>query len=129
MRPAPGPAASPPWEALRERLTRLADTLEPAAPAEARALRETVEAWWREQQAWGEALASTLSVHHEINNALVGVRGNAQLVLIGPHGREVAVRERMEVVIRESDRIHQAAGRLRDLKAALVASGPAARAA
>jgi nitrogen-specific signal transduction histidine kinase len=100
-------------------LTALAETLEAESPAAARALRETLESWWREQLEWNRQTASLLTLHHEINNALVGVRGNAQLLMIGPAGKVPGVRERLEVVIRESERIQQAASRIRGLRAAL----------
>jgi nitrogen-specific signal transduction histidine kinase len=121
--------APPPWESLRERLVALADDLEGHAPREAAALRATVESWWSDQQGWTDEAARRLASHHEINNALVGVRGNAQLVLLGPFGREPAIRDRLEVVIREADRIQQAAARLRQVRAALGYGGGAARAA
>lgn len=114
--PAPPP---PPFETLHQRLTEFADTLEAESPAAASALRETLESWWREQLEWNRETAALLTLHHEINNALVGVRGNAQLLMIGPAGKVPGVRERLEVVIRESERIQQAASRIRGLKAAL----------
>jgi len=74
-------------------------------------------------------------VYHDINNALVGVRGNAQLLLMGPAGAVPGARDRLEVVLRESDRIREAAHRLNALKSVLAAlaresePGPASRAA
>jgi nitrogen-specific signal transduction histidine kinase len=129
VRPAGPSLAPPPWEALRARLSAIADALEAHSPVDAAALRDAAEAWWGEQHAWAEELARALAAHHEINNALVGVRGNAQLVLLGPFGREAGVRERLEVVIRESDRIQQAVARLGGVRAALGHGGGAARAA
>uniref|UniRef100_A0A832I004 Signal transduction histidine kinase dimerisation/phosphoacceptor domain-containing protein n=1 Tax=Eiseniibacteriota bacterium TaxID=2212470 RepID=A0A832I004_UNCEI len=129
MNPAEPRPSAPPSAALRARLDAVADALASRAPEEARALREAADAWWREQQAWELDLARALSLHHEINNALVGVRGNAQLVLLGPHGREPAVRDRLEVVIRESERIREAAARLRGIRSGLGADGGSARAA
>jgi nitrogen-specific signal transduction histidine kinase len=58
-------------------------------------------------------------VHHEINNASVGVRGNAQLMLMQPAGQAPGVRERLEVVLRESGRIQEATVRLGELKGLL----------
>ena len=66
-------------------------------------------------------MARQLGVHHDINNALVGVRGNAQLLLMGPAGQTPGARDRLEVVLRESDRIREAAHRLNALKSALAA--------
>ncbi len=129
----PGPDAglgSPPYVALRLRLLDLAGTIEGEGEPEAsRALREVVGAWWEEQQRWNQGLAGRLGVHHEINNALVGVRGNAQLLLMGPMGQEPALKERLEIVIRESVRIKEAASRLRELKSALGGSDQTSRAA
>jgi nitrogen-specific signal transduction histidine kinase len=119
----------PPYEPLRGRLLALAGGLEPDQPSVAAELRREVEAWWPEQQAWLARIREVLAVHHEINNALVGIRGNAQLIQRGAAGRQPGVSERLEVVIRESQRIQEAVGRLRDAKAALLGPGPASRAA
>ena len=77
--------------------------------------------WWQEERDWTGAVARQLTVHHDINNALVGVRGNAQLILMGPAATAPGVRDRLEVVLRESDRIREAAQRLNALKVALTA--------
>jgi nitrogen-specific signal transduction histidine kinase len=101
----------------------------------ARELHASLETWWREQLGWTGEVARQLDVHHEINNALVGVRGNAQLLLMGPAGQTPGARDRLEVVLRESDRIREAAHRLNALKSALSAmvresqSPPSSRAA
>jgi nitrogen-specific signal transduction histidine kinase len=79
-------------------------------------LRTLVEDCRKEQEAWNTQVEDLLAVHHEINNALVGVRGNAQLMLMNPAGQGPGVRERLEVVLRESGRIQEATARLRDLK-------------
>ena len=124
--PAPPP---PPYEGLHERLTALAQSFAQDAPRAAAALQAEVDAWWHDQQEWNRNTAALLSLHHEINNALVGVRGNAQLLMIGPAAGLPGVRERLEVVIRESERIQQAAARVRGLKVAIGTKGPDARAA
>jgi signal transduction histidine kinase len=121
--PAPAPVPAPPWDRLRAHLLARAGDLTAAGHgAEGAALLATVEAWWEEQQQWNGSMAGLLSVHHEINNALVGVSGNAQLLLMGPAGQLAGVRERLEVVMRESQRIRDAALQLRHLRTAL---GPA----
>ena len=108
----------PPWEALKARLESEADALASAGDAAgAEALRAVVGGWWAEQQVWNTQLLSVLAVHHEINNALVGVRGNAQLLLMNPAAQQPGFRERLEVVLRESSRIQEAAGRIAELKA------------
>ena len=127
--PEAAAASPPPYDALYRQLTALAEQASGEAPRVAAALQELVEAWWREQQEWNRKTADLLSLHHEINNALVGVRGNAQLLMIGPAAGQPGVKERLEVVIRESERIQHAAARIRGLKAVLVAAGPDARAA
>ena len=112
--------APPPFLILRERLEEQATTMELAGDAgTAVALRALVEAWWFEQEAWNTRVRDVLGVHHEINNALVGVRGNTQLMLMDPSGLAPGVRERLEVVLRESGRIQEATLRLRDLKGVL----------
>jgi nitrogen-specific signal transduction histidine kinase len=85
----------------------------------ARELREVLETWWEEQRGWTGEVARQLGVHHEINNALVGVRGNVQLLLMGSAAQAPGVKDRLEVVLRESNRIREAAARLNALKAAI----------
>ena len=110
----------PPWEVLKDRLESEADALASAGDAAgAEALRALVGGWWAEQQVWNTRLLAVLAVHHEINNALVGVRGNAQLLLMNPAAQTPGFRERLEVVLRESSRIQEAAGRIAELKAGL----------
>ncbi len=128
----PGEPAFPPapWLTLPARLTEQAESLERAGQADAaRALRAAIEAWWVEQRAWDAEATRVLSAHHEINNALVGVRGHAQLLMMGPASQQPGVRERLEVVIRESARIQEAAGRIRELKQAIDGPARPARAA
>jgi signal transduction histidine kinase len=108
---------APPWLLLRERLAQEADAAEARGEAEsAAALRELARDWWERQVAWNGKVAEALGAHHEINNALVGIRGNAQLLLMNPAVQSPGIRERLEVVLRESGRIQEAAGRLRELK-------------
>jgi signal transduction histidine kinase len=123
-----GPLPPPPFQGLRARLLAHADALDASGSTDtALALRALVDSWWDEQQQWNGEISRFLSLHHDINNALVGVRGNAQLLMMGPAGREPGVKERLEVVIRESGRIQDAASRLVELRSAL--AGSAARAA
>lgn len=110
----------PPWEALKHRLEAEADTLASTGDAVGAAtIRAAVAGWWCEQQAWNARMLESLAVHHEINNALVGVRGNAQLLLMNPAAQQPGFRERLEVVLRESSRIQEAAGRIAELKTGL----------
>jgi nitrogen-specific signal transduction histidine kinase len=112
-----GSEPGPPWELLRERLEEEIRGRESRGDHEAaEALRRIVAAWWAEQVAWNDRMSNVLGVHHEINNALVGIRGNAQLLLMNPAVQHQGVRERLEVVLRESSRVQEAAGRLRELK-------------
>jgi hypothetical protein len=126
---APGPTEAPnPDAQLRATLLDHAQRLESGAgEVAARDLRAAVARWWEERDAWNARLAGVLRVHHDINNALVGVRGNAQLILMGPAAAVPGVKDRLEVVLRESRRIQEAAGQLRELKAALLegTDGPA----
>jgi signal transduction histidine kinase len=111
---------TPPWEGLKGRLESEAAALAAAGDAAGAAtLRALVAQWWNEQLAWNARAVELLSVHHEINNALVGVRGNAQLLLMNPAAQQPGFRERLEVVLRESSRIQEAAGRIASLKAGL----------
>jgi len=73
-------------------------------------------------------LLTTLSVNHDINNALVGVVGNTQLLGMGPAANVPGVKERLEVIAREANRIKGAASRLSELKHALLVEGGLGRA-
>ena len=120
----------PPWEDLRTRLETEAATLEAAGhTAEAARLRATVAQWWEHQSEFNARIQEVLGVHHEINNALVGVRGNAQLLLMNGGAQVEGLRERLEVVLRESGRIQEASGRLRELKTSFGGVDPHTRAA
>ena len=120
----------PPYERLREQLLEDASARERGGdPEGAAAMRSMVDGWWNEQEQWNTRVRDVLGVHHEINNALVGVRGNLQLVLKDPAGPSPDARQRLEVVLRESNRIQEAAARLRDLKAILGGPIPGSRAA
>lgn len=111
---------SPPWSILRTRLEELAGACSARGEAETAGLLLGLLAEWHpEQRAWEEQALETLSAHHDINNALVGVRGNAQLLMMNPVAQAPAVRERLEVMLRESSRIQEAAGRLRSLRTSL----------
>ncbi len=68
-------------------------------------------------------LLSTLSLNHDINNALVGVVGNTQLLGLGPAAQLPGVKERLEVIAREANRIKGAAQKLSELKQALLVEG------
>jgi nitrogen-specific signal transduction histidine kinase len=114
------PLPTPPHVALREAVRSAVAELEVAGQTVlARRLDEAAAEWWREQRDWTGAVARQLAVHHDINNALVGVRGNAQLLMMGPAALTPGVRDRLEVVLRESDRIREASQRLHALKLAL----------
>jgi nitrogen-specific signal transduction histidine kinase len=118
------------WDGLRERFEQEAAALDAlGAHAAAASLRALAGEWWTEQQAWNTRLSEVLGVHHEINNALVGIRGNAQLLLMNPAVQQQGIRERLEVVLRESGRIQEATGRLRELKTGFGGSSPQTRAA
>ena len=85
-----------------------------------RALADHLIEWEAEviRQA-GEALA----VHHDIRNALTGVLGNAQLVLMGPGADVPGVRRRLESLVHEAERIKDITDRLHQARAGLLASG------
>ena len=108
---------------FRSRMLQFAEEMAASgAVVNAATLRNSVEAWWQEQNAWQQEVSRMLDVHHEINNALVGVRGHAQLLLLGPIGSEPRVRDRLEVIIRESERIEKAARQLREVRNRLIGS-------
>jgi len=112
----------PPYAPLRDAVHAAAAELAAAGRSdEALRLSAAVAEWWQGERDWTGAVARQLTVHHDINNALVGVRGNAQLIMMGPAAAAPGVRERLEVVLRESDRIREAAQRINALKMALTA--------
>jgi signal transduction histidine kinase len=111
---------SPPWESLRERLLERVEGMRASGDESGAAvLRALVETWWGEQQRWTEALREALRANHEINNALVGVSGNAQLLLLSPTGQQPAVRERLQIILREAGRVERAARELQETRARL----------
>lgn len=123
-----GAPSGPPWLRLRGRLVALADELRSLGhERESAALGQEIESWWSEQATWDAELQQGLAVHHDVANALVGVRGNVQLMLMGNAGTPPAIRERLEVVLRESTRIQDAVARLRELKARVVPELPEGR--
>jgi len=114
------PLGPPPYGRLRSRIAARLEALRSAgAPDLARAVERELEAWSEEQREWDTRLIELLRVHHDINNALVGVSGNAQLLMRDPVAERPGVRERLEVVVREAQRIQGAAARLRELKSVL----------
>ena len=121
---------APSYATLHQRLMAGLAALEAGSGGpSAGGLRETIDEWWRVQRDWNDQLVQLFGMYHEVNNALVGIRGNAQLLQMGPVGQHPGVQERLEVVIRESQRIHDAIGRLREAKAALLGPDSASRAA
>ena len=113
-------SGAPPWETLRERLLERAEGMRAAGDeAGAAVLHALVEEWWGEQQEWTEVLCEALRANHEINNALVGVSGNVQLLLLSPTGQEPGVRERLQTILREAGRVERAIRGLQETKARL----------
>jgi signal transduction histidine kinase len=55
---------------------------------------------------------AALAAHHDIRNALTGVLGNAQLLLMGPAAEVPGARRRLESLTREAERIRDLAERL-----------------
>ena len=124
------PLGPPPYARLRDRLARQVDDLREHGETEiATALEQEMESWSVEPRVPFALLVELLRLHHDINNALVGVSGNAQLLMRDPVAQKPGVRERLEVVVREAQRILGAAGRLRELKALLQGGSGESRAA
>lgn len=117
---------SPPWEGLRASLLDRSEAMAATGDtAGAAILHALVESWWQEQQLWDAALRQAMMANHEINNALVGVSGNVQLLLMSAPGRQPGIRERLEVVLREAGRVERAARSLGERKAQLgIGSAP-----
>lgn len=120
----------PPYGSLRARLDAPLRALrDRGGAASAAEISAVLNIWWGEQLEWESQLIELLRLHHDINNALVGVSGNLQLMLRDPVCTQPGVRERLEVMLREAGRIRDAAGRLRELKTALQGGAGGARAA
>ncbi len=110
----------PPWETLRRQLVARSEAMAAAGDtAGAAVLHALVESWWLEQAAWDAALREALKANHEINNALVGVSGNVQLLLLTPAGQQPGVKERLHVILREAERVERASRSLGETKAML----------
>jgi signal transduction histidine kinase len=130
MGPTPLPHSAPdelPRPGIDAELIAIAALLRTRLDADAADLADRIEqAAVRladESDALKRRLLSSLSVNHDINNALVGVVGNAQLLGLGPAAALPGVKERLEVIARESNRIKQATQRLGELKQALLVEG------
>lgn len=100
----------------------LAQSGDETAARRARAIADRVGDWEMELRS---SVSDALSIHHEVNNALTGVFGNAQLLLMGPAGQDPGVRKRLESLIHEAERIRDVAARLRDLRRQLSQSNTA----
>ncbi|MEO5618993.1 MAG: hypothetical protein ABIS67_14585 [Candidatus Eisenbacteria bacterium] len=124
------PLGAPPYSSLRAKLGGPLQSLrECGQPELAAGLELSLKEWWAEQSDWDARLVELLRLHHDINNALVGVSGNVQLMLRDPIAGESGVRERLAVMLREANRIHVAAARLSEIKSALQGGMDDARAA
>ncbi len=129
--PVPMPVLGPddlPRAACDAELAELAMLLRVrAGDAEAAELADRLDAaalrLVEESDSLKRRLLASLSVNHDINNALVGVVGNAQLLGLGPAAALPGVKERLDVITRESNRIKQATLRLSELKQALLIEG------
>jgi len=119
---APGPA---PGDAA---LLDLAARLRARGGTETSAWADEIEAvalrLSGERDALVRRMFESLSVNHDVNNALVGIFGNAQLLGLGPAAALPGVADRLAVIIREADRIKRAALRISELKSALVLVRP-----
>jgi signal transduction histidine kinase len=114
----PAPARDPELSALIARLEA-----DPALRELAERLEAAADRLAAESDDLKRRLLACLSVNHDINNALVGVVGNAQLLGLGPAAALPGVKERLEVIARESNRIKQATLKLSELKQALLVEG------
>ena len=112
------PPSRPSGEA-RELAEWLEGKNQPEAAERVRALSDHLIEWEaRVTRQVGEALA----VHHDIRNALTGVLGNAQLVLMGPGAEVPGVKRRLESLIHEAERIKDITDRLHRARADLLAA-------
>ena len=123
--PLPHPEFDPaPRETGDPALLALAARLRARGDAECVACADELEAEARrlgaERDATLTRVFESLSVNHDVNNALVGIFGNAQLLGLGPAAQLPGVADRLAVITREANRIKQAALRISELKHGLV---------
>ena len=127
--PSPSPADPQPAVLDAELADLVAELRARAGDAEAARWAERLDSaatrLAEESDALKRRLLTGLSVNHDINNALVGVVGNAQLLGLGPAAALPGVKERLEVIARESRRIKDATLRLSELKQTLLVEGRA----
>ena len=95
---------------LAEELARCGDG---ESAQKVRQLAIRVEDW---ETALRDRVGEALSTHHDLNNALTGVLGNAQLLLMGPAAEVPGAKKRLELLVHEAERIRDAACRLCDLR-------------
>jgi len=127
--PLPHPEFDPgPRETGDPALLALAARLRARGDAESVDCADELEAVARRLGAERDAALTrvfeSLSVNHDVNNALVGIFGNAQLLGLGPAAQIPGVADRLAVITREANRIKQAALRIAELKHGLLANGP-----
>lgn len=95
-----------PSEAARSLARWLGERGEADAAREALRLTECLDAW---EAGVVRRAGAALAAHHDIRNALTGVMGNAQLLLMGPAADLPGVRRRLESLTREAERIRDLA--------------------
>jgi signal transduction histidine kinase len=121
--------AAPGTERPSERLSSLAQWLESRgqeqAAEETRRVNESLDAW---EAALARRAAAPLAAHHDIRNALTGVLGNAQLLLMGPAAEVPGVRKRLESLTREAERIRDMADALARARVELMGTADRAQA-
>ena len=123
---------SPPDESAREPgdpvlldfAARLRARGDAASVAGADELETAARRLAEEKDALERRIFESLAVNHDVNNALVGIFGNAQLLGLGPAVQLPGVADRLAVIIREANRIKQAALRIAELKQGLVVARP-----
>jgi signal transduction histidine kinase len=93
-------------------------------PEMAEELERVIRQFIEETLACQRRIGESLSVTHDMNNALVGVYGNAQLLGLGPASAIPGVKERLEVIVHEAARIRDAILCLTELKAELTRGEP-----
>lgn len=125
--PSPSPIDEPARDPGDPALLELAARLRARGDADAMAWAEEIAAVAARLAGDHDALVrrifESLSVNHDVNNALVGIFGNAQLLGLGPAAQLPGVADRLAVITREANRIKQAALRISELKSGLLVDG------
>ena len=111
-------AATPPEDQLPQVvLEEIAMQLERSSlPRYADQLRGVATRIAAQEREFKDRVREVLAIHHEVNNALTGVLGNAQLLQMSPAAADPATKKRLDALSREAQRIRDIITILREFR-------------